>query len=272
VVRTSVNFSRCKANLLWVAGVLAWLGLLVGAPSVRAQTSALVQARPIPMAEAKPRWQDLTPTQRQILMPLEREWQGIDAERKQKWLAIAAKYSSMLPQEQARVQERMADWARLSPAQRGLARQQFQNAKRVAPQDRPAQWEAYQALPVEQKRQLANQALVPATSSAQRDPTRAALGRGDGKGKSVQGKSNIVPNPALAVQPTPITSAVVQAQPGATTTSMAKRATPPAHQQPGLPKIAASPGFVDKATLLPKRGPQAAAIRSSAASEPLRQP
>jgi Protein of unknown function (DUF3106) len=258
--------------LHWVAGLLVGVGLLVGTPTVRAQTSALVQARPSPVAEAKPRWQDLQPTQRQILMPLEREWQGIDAERKQKWLAIAAKYPSMLPQEQARVQERMADWARLSPAQRGLARQQFQNAKRVAPQDRPAQWEAYQALPAEQKRQLANQALAPATGGAQRDPRSAALGGADGKARPVQGKSNIVPNPALAGQPTPITSAVVQAQPGATTTSIAKRATPPAHQQPGLPKIAASPGFVDKTTLLPKRGAQAAAIRSSAASEPLRQP
>lgn len=270
-MRTLVNISCSKAfQLCWMAAALA--GLLVGTPLAQGQTSALVQARPSPVAQAKPHWQDLSPAQRQILLPLEREWPGIDAERKQKWLAIAAKYSSMLPQEQARVQERMADWARLSPAQRGLARQQFQNAKRVAPQDRPAQWEAYQALPAEQKRQLANQALAPATNSAPRAAGSAALGPADGKAKPEQGKSNIVPNPALARQPTPINSAVVQAQPGATTTSMAKRPTPPAHQQPGLPKIAASPGFVDKTTLLPKRGPQAAAIRSSAASEPMRQP
>ncbi|TXC65911.1 hypothetical protein FSC37_07780 [Piscinibacter aquaticus] len=51
----------------------------------------------------------------------------------------------------------------------------------------------------------------------------------------------------------------MQAAPGATTSLISKRPTPPAHQQPGLPKIAASPGFVDKQTLLPQRGAQGAA-------------
>ena len=83
-------------------------------------------------------------------------------------------------------------------------------------------------------------------------------------------KTNIVPNPAYAAPPMPVNSMALQAQPGATTTSIAKRPTPPAHQQTGLPKIAASPGFVDKSTLLPKRGPQGAATRSAAASEPTR--
>jgi len=47
---------------------------------------------------------------------------------------------------------------------------------------------------------------------------------------------------------------------------MSKRPTPPSHQQTGLPKIAATPEFVDKSTLLPRRGPQAAATRSAAAA------
>jgi hypothetical protein len=41
---------------------------------------------------------------------------------------------------------------------------------------------------------------------------------------------------------------------------------PPVHQQTGLPKIAATPEFVNKATLLPQRGPQGAAARSAAAA------
>ncbi len=174
----------------------------------------------------------------------------------------------MQPQEQARLQERMADWAKLSPTQRGVARQQFEAAKRVAPQDRPAQWEAYQALPPEQKRKLADQAAGPA--SPNRKPEGNA--RVDSRSAPTQSKSNIVPNPAFAAPPTPINAAAVQAQPGATTTSLVKPATPPAHQQTGMPKIAASPGFVDKTTLLPKRGPQGAAVRSSSSSEPIRQP
>jgi hypothetical protein len=60
----------------------------------------------------------------------------------------------------------------------------------------------------------------------------------------------------------------VQAKPGATTTLMSQRALPPAHHQPGLPKIAATEGFVDHSTLLPQRGPQGAAVRAEPASSP----
>lgn len=56
---------------------------------------------------------------------------------------------------------------------------------------------------------------------------------------------------------------IVQARPGATTRSMATPPSPPLHQQSGLPLIAATPGFVDPATLLPQRGPQGAATRSA---------
>ena len=260
----SIGFARSHALALASGALLAGC-LLLAAPPARAQSAVRVQTAPNP-AEAGPRWQELNPMQRLALKPLEREWQAIDAERKKKWLAIAQKYPSMQPQEQTRMQERMADWAKLSPAERGTTRQQFETAKRVAPQDRPAQWEAYQALPPEQKRKLADQAAARPSANRQ-SPARA-----DAKTASTQVKSNIVPNPAFSAPPRPINSAAMQAQPGATTTSIAKRASPPAHQQPGLPKIAASPGFVDKTTLLPKRGPQGAAVRSSSASEPTRQP
>jgi len=52
---------------------------------------------------------------------------------------------------------------------------------------------------------------------------------------------------------------VVQRGAGATTNLVSRPATPPLHQQAGLPKVAASPGFVDSATLLPRRGAQGAA-------------
>jgi len=55
---------------------------------------------------------------------------------------------------------------------------------------------------------------------------------------------------------------VVQAKPGATTNLMSRSATPPTHQQPGLAKIAATPGLVDSVTLLPRRGSQGAAART----------
>ena len=63
--------------------------------------------------------------------------------------------------------------------------------------------------------------------------------------------------------PTAVAPTVVQAAPGATTTLVTRQASPPVHQQTGMPKIAATPGFVDRSTLLPKRGPQGAATRSA---------
>ena len=79
-------------------------------------------------------------------------------------------------------------------------------------------------------------------------------------------KSNIVPNPAYAAPPKPIAPTVLRAGPGATTTLISKRPAPPSHQQTGLPKIAATPEFVNKSTLLPQRGPQAAGTRSAGAA------
>ncbi len=73
---------------------------------------------------------------------------------------------------------------------------------------------------------------------------------------------------AKSVSPT-----VVQARPGATTVLVTRAAPPPNHQQPGLPKIAATEGFVNPATLLPKRGAQGAAVRTAAAaSDPAASP
>jgi hypothetical protein len=158
----------------------------------------------------------------------------------------------------------------MSPRERGQARINFQEAKQVSPQDRQAQWEAYQALAPEQKRQLAARAApVPKDASRQANAVLARPARaGDSAEDAPAAKSNIVPNPAHAQPLRQVAPTVVQAQPGATTTLITKLPVPPAHQQTGLPKIAATPEFVDKATLLPQRGPQGAATRSAAASDP----
>lgn len=204
-------------------------------------------------AEDGPRWQDLPPAERSVLTPLERDWASIDASRKQKWRDIAARHPSLPAAEQARISARMKAWAAMTPAERGRARLNYQEARELTPQERQARWEAYQALPPEQKKQFATRAApVPATRKAMRDLP--------------QDKSNIVPNPAHAAQRRAVAPTVVQAQPGATTTLMSRKPAPPTHQQPGMPKITASPGFVDKSTLLPKRGAQGAATRSAAAA------
>lgn len=201
-------------------------------------------------------WQKLSPSQRQALAPLERDWATIEPDRRAKWLEIAARFPAMPADEQRRVQERMAEWARMTPTERGRARLQFQQAKEVPAAERQARWEAYQALPAEQRKELATRATPakPPAAAQATPPDR---------------KLNIVAAPTAATPPArPVAPTVVQGGPGATTKLVTERPKPPAHQQTGLPKIVATPQFVDRDTLLPKRGPQGAAATRLAASAP----
>jgi hypothetical protein len=200
---------------------------------------------------ASPVWSSLSLQQRGALAPLERDWANIDASRKQKWLEIANRYPTMPPDERERIQQRMGEWARMTPAERGQARLSFQEAKQLSPQQRQARWEAYQALPEDERRALANRAQ-PKVEKA-RPAASAPL--------AAVPKQNLAAS-ATARAPVgkPVAPTVVQAKPGATTTLMTKAPTPPAHQRPGQPKINATPGQVDRSTLLPKGGPQAAAV------------
>jgi hypothetical protein len=207
-------------------------------------------------AESGVRWQSLTPAQRRALAPLERDWSGIDAQRKQKWVQIADRYPSLPPQEQARIAERMNDWARLTPAQRGEMRLRYQESQQV--RDRSAKWQEYQNLPPESRQQFADRAAA-VSSPPRPDPFPGSRPSAAGRDAS-QAKANLVPNPDLAQRPKPVAPTVVQAAPGATTRFVTRPATPPEHQQSGMPKITATPEFINRSTLLPKRGPQAAAV------------
>lgn len=260
--RTALRSDAVRSGL--VSGVLCVV--LIAASSIAWSQSAATPKT----AEAGPKWSELSPAQRSALKPLERDWSRIEPDRKQKWIEIAQRMPGMPPAERERVQTRMTDWARMSPQQRGQTRLGYQEAKQVAPQDRQASWEAYQALSAEQKRQLQARAAAPMPPAGGKSGTTVPP-RNDRTDKP-QAKSNIVPNPAYAAPPKPIGPTVVQAQPGATTSLISKRPSPPAHQQAGLPKIAATPGMVDKTTLLPQRGAQAAATRSAAASTPNTRP
>ena len=259
--------SRWLQGLRRGALAAALLAVCVGGLSWPATSAAqnLASSSPErPAAKAAPeqgvRWRDLKPAQQIVLKPLEHEWAGITTGHKDKWVELSGNFSKRPPDEQARIQERMTEWARLTTQQRSQARLNFQEAKQLPPQDRKARWDEYQALSPEKKQQLAARA-APASNPAGLKP---AAPRGD----TAQAKSNVVPNPALSASPKVIAPTVVQARPGATTTLITKRPTPPSHQQTGLPKIAATPEFVNKATLLPQRGPQGAATRSAEALAP----
>ena len=210
------------------------------------------------------RWHALTPAQREALAPLERDWPGIDAPRKQKWVALAARFKTLPAEERARIHERMVEWAKLTPAERGQARLRFEQARQLGIPDRNEAWRAYQALPPEQREQLAARAATAASAPRDAASKPAKTGR-----DSKEAKFNVVPNPALAEPPRPVAPTLVQAAPGATTTVITRRPAPPPHQQSGMPKIATTPEFVNRSTLLPQRGPQAAAVASTPAAAAL---
>lgn len=224
--------------------VLAVAALVSGIGAAIAQGAA----KPAAAAEPPPRWSALTPAQRAALQPLQSEWPTLDASRKQKWLVLSQRYATMPEVERRRLQERMAEWARLSPAARGRARENYQALRTLPAEERQALWEAYQALPPERKIELA------ARRAAAKPPP------GDAKHAKPSGKRNIVPPSTPQFAARPVTPTMVQARPGATTKLVTRPNEPPAHNQPGLPKIAAVQGFVNPKTLLPNRGPQGAAV------------
>lgn len=202
-------------------------------------------------AQDGPGWGSLTPSQQAALAPLQPQWSTIDSARKTKWLAVAQRFPNMPPDERTRVQQRMAEWARMSPGERGRARQNFQELRNLPPSDRQALWEAYRSLPEEERAEFAKRSKPPAPRAS--EPTAAGAAK------------KPVPVAQAQVTVKPVTPTVVQAKPGATTTLLTKAPAPPPHNQPGLPKIAATDTFVNKSTLLPRRGPQGAAVQSAAA-------
>jgi hypothetical protein len=218
-------------------------------------------ADPAPV-DQRPAWASLTGAQQTALAPLQRDWAKIDTTSKQKWLELARRFPTMPAPERQRVQERMAEWARMTPTERGRARLQFQETRQFSPEDRQARWEAYKALPDDERQKLAHQGVKPAPR-----PTSAA----DARPADANAKRNLVPTTRQALAK-PVAPTLVQAKPGATTTLMSTRPPPPAHEQPGLPKITATEGFVNRNTLLPSRGPQGAAVQASVASQPPRHP
>jgi hypothetical protein len=252
--------NRTVLRALAASALSAALACAAQAPAGKA---AVPSSPPSRTAEQGPAWASLTPAQQSALAPLRQDWPTIDAGRKQKWLEVVQRFGSLSPAERERVQERMADWARMTPAERGRARMQFQESRTIPAQERQALWEAYQALPSDERRALAAHAAASAPSA------RAPAGRQEARpGAGPVAKQNVVQAPGARPPARPVAPTVVQAKPGASTTLVSRQSTPPAHNQVGLPKIAATRDFVDPATLLPVRGPQAAAVVMPAGAVP----
>jgi hypothetical protein len=112
--------------------------------------AALPELRP-------PKWADLTTQQQMVLAPLVGDWDDMEDARRRKWLGVAARFHTMSPEEQQRLQARMREWARLTPEQRLKARQRYRELQAIPPEQREAvkqKWQEYENLSEDDKRRL----------------------------------------------------------------------------------------------------------------------
>lgn len=192
-------------------------------------------------------WSSLSPGQRAAIGQLEQDWNRLSPAQQHKWLEVANRLPTRTAPEQERTQQRMSEWSRLGPQERAQSRLNFQELRQLSREERQQQWEAYQALSGDQRRALAEQA-------AQADARRGA------RAPQPQGEKSSIVQPPMLMPARPVGPSVVQRGGGASTELISRPVAPPRHQQAGLPKVVATPGFVDSATLLPQRGAQGAAV------------
>lgn len=161
-------FAKCftaknsKRSTICIAQFVGWalLSPLAGVPAASAQVAPAANAPgkavlAPPTSEAGSRWSALSPTQQTVLKPLAALWESMDVPQQRKWLALTQTYPKLAPADQEKLKSRMVEWAGLSPKDRTTARLNFALTKTVDKADRAANWEAYQALPDEEKKKLA---------------------------------------------------------------------------------------------------------------------
>ncbi len=254
-VRTKVLGSLALVGAIGGAIILAARqGGHVPAPAATILKASVPPAAALPVSSksgaakagppAKPLWSALTPAQRLVLQPMAAEWDKLEGVRKQKWLEIANRYSSMKPDEQQRVQERMREWIKLTPTQRSLARENYARTKKIDKDQKNAKWEQYQQLPEEQRQKLAADAiqkkqvanLPPASQGELKHPP------------PIKPKTSTPPAPGAAVTPAPAPAPVtapagapVQGVPQPAIQPAPQAITPPAQPGGALPLPTTTP-------------------------------
>ena len=128
-----------------------------------AAASQPVEANPIPSSLL---WSQLSAEKQQSLLPLQAIWPRLGEAHKRKWLTVAQNFPKMQVQDQEKLHSRMENWAALEPKARELARLNFSETKKLTPEKRAANWEAYQALSPEERQVLTDKALSKKSKSA----------------------------------------------------------------------------------------------------------
>jgi len=157
--------------------------------------------------DTRPLWAELNNDQKAALAPLVSHWEELDRPRKLKWLEIAATFPSLSADARQRSQQRMHEWARLTPEQRRLARDTFTRVHTLPPDKRAALLESYEKLPEAKKRELAMEAQTRKTLTPTVPPSRLALTPPPpNKDQILAGATYPLPTVATSPQVTPLSA------------------------------------------------------------------
>ncbi|MEQ5841677.1 hypothetical protein BWP39_10480 [Paraburkholderia acidicola] len=127
-----------------------------GVPPVKPGAPSLsVELPRLPSNNNPLAWSRLSDAEHLALAPFAGQWDTFSDARRRKWLKIASRYSKLSPDAQKELHDRMAEWARMTPEQRRVARENYQVSKELPREARQKAWKAYQQLPEEQKERLA---------------------------------------------------------------------------------------------------------------------
>lgn len=196
--------------------------------------AAVAQQAPVPKPKSKPDWSELTSAQRAALAPLASSWYQLEEVRKRKWIALSENFGSLSEKEQQLLHSRMRDWASLSATERSQARLNFSGVRELPAAERLEKWEAYQALPRDERQALRSSSIIkPHSAAIAVKPVAAAR---------------------LAVTPVVATSAPATGS---------KLADSSAARSPMGARIASNTELIDPKTLLPHLLPVPANPRSA---------
>ena len=157
-----------------IFGALALACVLAPAWGQAPASAPASSVKPAPVVNSGPQWSQLSPNQQTVLAPLAASWESLEPARKRKWMSVAQTYPQLAPAEQAKLQGRMLEWAALSPRERAVARLNFSESKKLPASDRASNWDAYKALPPEDRQKFIAQAAS-APKSAALAPKRSTV-------------------------------------------------------------------------------------------------
>lgn len=235
----AVLITCCVAGIM-LASSSAWAQAVNAASGVVASPKAAMPAKTT-APKAKPvagaRWVDLTPAQQKALSPLAASWNGLSEGHKRKWIVLAQNFTALSEGEKEKMHARMGEWAALSVQQRNQARQNFAATTRLGPDDKKAQWEAYQALSDEEKERLAARAYRP------RGAAPAIRPASDQKLAIVPTTRGNLANPPKIVRPVKALAenAVQLPAPAGTPSTVAPAGMVPAPESAAAPALAPAP-------------------------------